>query len=62
MNKGLELIEACHLFGVAPDAVGVVIHPQSIVHALVEFEDGAVHRADEPARHARSHRARARLA
>jgi 1-deoxy-D-xylulose-5-phosphate reductoisomerase len=42
MNKGLELIEACHLFGVAPDAVGVVIHPQSIVHALVEFEDGAV--------------------
>jgi len=42
MNKGLELIEACHLFGVAPDAVGVVIHPQSIVHALVEFEDGSV--------------------
>ncbi len=42
MNKGLELIEACHLFSVAPDRVGVVIHPQSIVHALVEFDDGAV--------------------
>jgi len=42
MNKGLELIEACHLFSVAPDAVAVVIHPQSIIHALVEFEDGAV--------------------
>lgn len=42
MNKGLELIEACHLFAVAPDAVRVVIHPQSIIHALVEFEDGAM--------------------
>jgi 1-deoxy-D-xylulose-5-phosphate reductoisomerase len=42
MNKGLELIEACHLFALAPDAVGIVIHPQSIVHALVEYEDGAV--------------------
>jgi 1-deoxy-D-xylulose-5-phosphate reductoisomerase len=42
MNKGLELIEACHLFGVAPDAVRVVIHPQSIVHSLVEFDDGSV--------------------
>jgi 1-deoxy-D-xylulose-5-phosphate reductoisomerase len=42
MNKGLELIEACHLFAVAPDAVGVVIHPQSIVHALVELDDGSV--------------------
>jgi 1-deoxy-D-xylulose-5-phosphate reductoisomerase len=42
MNKGLELIEACHLFSVAPDAVQVVIHPQSIVHSLVEFEDGSV--------------------
>ena len=42
MNKGLELIEACHLFGIAPDAVRVVIHPQSIVHSLVEFEDGSV--------------------
>jgi 1-deoxy-D-xylulose-5-phosphate reductoisomerase len=42
MNKGLELIEACHLFGVGVDAVRVVIHPQSIVHALVEFADGSV--------------------
>ena len=42
MNKGLELIEACHLFGVGPDRVGIVIHPQSIVHSLVEFDDGSV--------------------
>ncbi len=42
MNKGLELIEACHLFGVGPDAVRIVIHPQSIVHSLVEFTDGSV--------------------
>ena len=42
MNKGLELIEACHLFAVAPDAVQVVVHPQSIVHSLVEFDDGSV--------------------
>jgi 1-deoxy-D-xylulose-5-phosphate reductoisomerase len=42
MNKGLELIEACHLFAVAPDAVQVVIHPQSIVHSLVEFADGSM--------------------
>jgi len=42
MNKGLELIEACHLFAVGPDRVQVVIHPQSIVHSLVEYEDGSV--------------------
>ena len=42
MNKGLELIEAVHLFGVEPDRVEVVIHPQSIVHSLVEFEDNAI--------------------
>ncbi len=42
MNKGLELIEAVHLFDVSPDRVEVVIHPQSIVHSLVEFEDNAV--------------------
>jgi 1-deoxy-D-xylulose-5-phosphate reductoisomerase len=42
MNKGLELIEACHLFGVAPEALRVVIHPQSIVHSLVEYADGSV--------------------
>jgi 1-deoxy-D-xylulose-5-phosphate reductoisomerase len=42
MNKGLELIEACHLFGLPPEAVDVVIHPQSIVHALVELADGSM--------------------
>jgi 1-deoxy-D-xylulose-5-phosphate reductoisomerase len=42
MNKGLELIEACHLFGVGPDRVRIVIHPQSIVHSLVEFDDGSM--------------------
>lgn len=42
MNKGLELIEAVHLFGVSPDRIEVVIHPQSIVHSLVEFEDNAI--------------------
>ncbi len=40
INKGLELIEACHLFGVAPSRVEVVVHPQSLVHAMVEFIDG----------------------
>ncbi len=42
MNKGLELIEACLLFGVAPAQVEVVVHPQSIVHSLVEYVDGSV--------------------
>jgi 1-deoxy-D-xylulose-5-phosphate reductoisomerase len=42
MNKGLELIEAHHLFALAPDQLGVVVHPQSIVHALVGYTDGAV--------------------
>jgi 1-deoxy-D-xylulose-5-phosphate reductoisomerase len=42
MNKGLELIEAHHLFGLAPKQLDVVIHPQSVVHALVEYRDGAV--------------------
>ncbi len=42
MNKGLEFIEAVHLFDVSPDQVEVVIHPQSIVHSLVEFEDNAI--------------------
>jgi 1-deoxy-D-xylulose-5-phosphate reductoisomerase len=40
-NKGLELIEAHHLFGVAFDAIDVVVHPQSIVHSLVHLNDGA---------------------
>ncbi len=41
MNKGLELIEARHLFGVAYDQIEVVVHPQSIVHAMVHLNDGA---------------------
>ena len=41
MNKGLEVIEAAHLFGVPLERIDVVIHPQSIVHSLVEFTDGS---------------------
>jgi 1-deoxy-D-xylulose-5-phosphate reductoisomerase len=41
INKGLELIEASHLFGVRPEAIDVVIHPRSLVHSLVEFRDGS---------------------
>jgi 1-deoxy-D-xylulose-5-phosphate reductoisomerase len=41
MNKGLEVIEAMHLFGLPPDRIDVVVHPQSVVHSLVEFEDGS---------------------
>jgi 1-deoxy-D-xylulose-5-phosphate reductoisomerase len=42
MNKGLEVIEAYWLFGVAAQSIDVVIHPQSIVHSMVEYRDGAV--------------------
>jgi 1-deoxy-D-xylulose-5-phosphate reductoisomerase len=42
MNKGLELIEACLLFGMEPASVNVVVHPQSIVHSLVEYVDGSI--------------------
>ena len=42
MNKGLEFIEAMHLFGVTPDDIQVVVHPQSIVHSMVELVDGTV--------------------
>ena len=41
MNKGLELIEAHHLFGVPYERIDVVVHPQSIVHAIVHLNDGA---------------------
>jgi 1-deoxy-D-xylulose-5-phosphate reductoisomerase len=41
MNKGLELIEAHYLFGVPPDRLGVVVHPQSIIHCLVTYADGS---------------------
>lgn len=42
MNKGLEVIEACHLFGVGPEDIEIVVHRESIVHSAVEFADGAV--------------------
>jgi len=42
MNKGLELIEAHHLFGVPSKRMEIIIHPQSVVHSLVEFVDGSV--------------------
>jgi 1-deoxy-D-xylulose-5-phosphate reductoisomerase len=42
MNKGLELIEAHHLFALDPDEIDVLVHPQSIVHGLVEFRDGSL--------------------
>jgi 1-deoxy-D-xylulose-5-phosphate reductoisomerase len=42
MNKGLELIEAHHLFALPPDEIDVLVHPQSVVHGLVEFRDGSV--------------------
>lgn len=42
MNKGLEVIEACWLFGTGPDRVQVVVHPQSVIHSLVQYRDGSV--------------------
>ena len=42
MNKGLEFIEAMHLFGVTPDDIEVLIHPESVVHSMVELVDGTV--------------------
>ena len=42
MNKGFEVIEAKWLFGVRPDQIEVVVHPQSVIHSMVEFADGAV--------------------
>ena len=42
MNKGFEMIEAKWLFGLAPEQIQVVVHPQSVIHSMVQFEDGAV--------------------
>jgi 1-deoxy-D-xylulose-5-phosphate reductoisomerase len=42
MNKGLELIEAFHLFGLPPAQIDVLVHPQSIVHGMVEYRDGSL--------------------
>ena len=41
MNKGLEMIEAAYLFDMRPDQIGVVVHPQSVIHSLVEYQDGS---------------------
>ena len=42
MNKGLEVIEACWIFDLNPGSVEVVVHPQSVIHSMVEYEDGSV--------------------
>ncbi len=42
MNKGLEIIEACHLFGLPIEQIDAIIHPQSIIHSLVEWQDGSM--------------------
>jgi 1-deoxy-D-xylulose-5-phosphate reductoisomerase len=42
MNKGLEVIEARWLFGTGPDEIEVVVHPQSIIHSMVQFTDGSI--------------------
>lgn len=42
MNKGLEVIEACWLFNATPDRIQVVLHPQSVVHSMVEYNDGSI--------------------
>ena len=42
MNKGLEIIEACWLFGVLPDRIQVVVHRQSVIHSMVQYSDGSV--------------------
>lgn len=42
MNKGLELIEARYLFGLPPDKCRIIVHPQSVIHSLVEYRDGSV--------------------
>jgi 1-deoxy-D-xylulose-5-phosphate reductoisomerase len=48
MNKGLEVIEAHYLFGVPGEAIGILVHPQSIVHGLVDFRDGSTLAAMSP--------------
>jgi 1-deoxy-D-xylulose-5-phosphate reductoisomerase len=42
MNKGFEVIEACWLFDFSPDEIDVVLHPQSSIHAMVEYRDGSI--------------------
>ncbi len=62
MNKGFEVIEAHWLFGFAPEEIEVVVHPQSTVHAMVEYEDGVGHRASLRHRHAHADPVRAHMA
>ena len=61
-NKALEVIEARELFGLEPDQIEVVVHPQSIVHSMVGFRDGAMIAQLGVVRHAGGHRLRAELA
>jgi 1-deoxy-D-xylulose-5-phosphate reductoisomerase len=42
MNKGLELIEACALFGTTPEHIEIVVHPESVIHSMVEYRDGSI--------------------
>ncbi|MGE5197480.1 MAG: 1-deoxy-D-xylulose-5-phosphate reductoisomerase [Deltaproteobacteria bacterium] len=42
MNKGFEVLEAMHLFGIGPDKIKIVIHPEAIIHSMVEFIDGVI--------------------
>jgi 1-deoxy-D-xylulose-5-phosphate reductoisomerase len=42
MNKGLELIEACALFSTTPEMIDIVVHPQSVIHSMVEYSDGSI--------------------
>ena len=42
MNKGLELIEVCWLFDASPEQIDIVVHPQSVIHSMVEYADGSV--------------------
>ena len=62
MNKGLEVIEAHELFGISYDRIDVVVHPQSIVHSMVEWRRRVHPGPALPARHAAPHRLRPRLA
>jgi len=42
MNKGFEIMEACYLFGLSPNSIEVIIHPEAIIHAMIEFKDGII--------------------
>ena len=42
MNKGLELIEAVYLFNISPEKIEIIVHPESIIHGIIEFDDGSM--------------------